>query len=98
MAGKEHNYRARVWNHSGENDGDADSFGVGDLWVLRYYGGTEIDDGVTSVGGTPEQCKAHQDNFLTGENVENKDVVIWYAAHFTHIMFTKKWAILLSPP
>ena len=68
----------------GENDGDADSFGVGDLWVLRYHGGAEIDDGVTSVGGTPEQCKAHLDNFLTGENVENKDVVIWYAAHFTH--------------
>ena len=68
----------------GENDGDADSFGVGDFWVLRYHGGSEIDDGVTVVSGTPELCKAHIDNFLNGESVENKDVVIWYAAHFTH--------------
>jgi Copper amine oxidase, enzyme domain len=68
----------------GANDGTLDSFGVGDLWVLRYHGGSEIDDGVTNVGGTPDQCKAHIDKFVNEENVENKDVVIWYGAHFTH--------------
>jgi len=68
----------------GNNDGVADSFGVGDLWVLRYHGGSEIDDGVNIVFGTPAQCMAHIDNFLTGEAVDNKDVVVWYGAHFTH--------------
>ncbi len=68
----------------GANDGVLDSFGVGDLWVLRYHGGNEIDDGVTLTLGTPAQCMAHIDSFVNGENVENKDVVIWYGAHFTH--------------
>jgi hypothetical protein len=68
----------------GANDGVADSFGIGDLWVLRYHGSSEFDDGYTGTGGTPEQCKEHIDNFINGEEVINKDVVIWYAAHFTH--------------
>lgn len=68
----------------GDNDGVADSYGVGDLWVLRYKGGNEIDDGVTATFGTPDECKAHIDKFVNGELVENQDVVIWYAAHFTH--------------
>jgi len=38
----------------------------------------------SSTGGTPDQCKAHIDNFINGEGVANQDVVIWYAAHFTH--------------
>ncbi|ESU20474.1 hypothetical protein FEDK69T_29970 [Flavobacterium enshiense DK69] len=68
----------------GDKDGKADSFGVGDLWVLRYHGGSEIDDGITVVGGTPAQCMAHIDKFVNGESIVNKDVVVWYAAHFTH--------------
>jgi Cu2+-containing amine oxidase len=68
----------------GPTDGNADSFGIGDLWVLRYHGGSEIDDGVTLTWGTPDECKEHIDNFINGEAVANQDVVIWYAAHFTH--------------
>jgi Cu2+-containing amine oxidase len=68
----------------GPNDGNADNFGIGDLWVLRYHGSSEFDDGYTGTRGTPEQCKEHIDNFINGEDVVNKDVVIWYAAHFTH--------------
>lgn len=68
----------------GPNDGVADSFGIGDLWVLRYHGGGEIDDGVTLTFGTTDECKEHISNFINGESVENKDVVIWYAGHFTH--------------
>jgi hypothetical protein len=68
----------------GDNDGTADGFGIGDLWVLRYHGGLEIEDGVTVVPGTPAQCMAHVDNFVNGEAIANHDVVVWYAAHFTH--------------
>jgi len=72
----------------GPNDGTADSYGVGDLWVLRYHGSTppptgEVDDGQ---GFTTSEAAsmAHLDNFKNGEVVENQDVVIWYAAHFFH--------------
>ncbi len=68
----------------GTTDGNADSFGIGDLWVLRYHGGSEFDDGYTGTGGTPDQCKEHIDNFINGESIMNQDVVVWYAAHFTH--------------
>ena len=68
----------------GATDGNADSFGIGDLWVLRYHGGSEIDDGVTLTWGTADECKEHIDNFINGESVANHDVVVWYAAHFTH--------------
>jgi hypothetical protein len=67
----------------GSNDGTADSFGVGDVWVLRYHG-TELDDGVNVVGGDAAATMAHIDNFLTGEPLVDTDVVIWYAAHFRH--------------
>lgn len=68
----------------GPNDGTSDSFGVGDLWVLRYHAG-EIDDGIPRLLGTSEAAtKARIDNFLNGELVKDKDVVIWYAAHFKH--------------
>jgi len=68
----------------GVGDGIADSFGVGDIWFVRYHGSSEFDDGVNITGGSTEQCKAHLDNFLTGESIENKDIVVWYGAHFSH--------------
>jgi hypothetical protein len=67
----------------GSNDGNADAFGVGDLWVLRYHP-NELDDGVTAVYGTADQTKAHIVQFMNGEPVTNQDVVLWYAAHFKH--------------
>jgi hypothetical protein len=60
----------------GANDGKADSFSVGDLWVLRYHN-TEFDDGQQTV-------PANLDKFVNGESVYKQDVVLWYAAHFTH--------------
>jgi hypothetical protein len=67
----------------GSNDGVADSFGVGDFWAVRYKGASEIDDGV---GFTTDLnlAKAHIDNFVNGESLDGKDIVIWYGAHFTH--------------
>ncbi|HET7525511.1 MAG TPA: hypothetical protein VFK10_06170 [Burkholderiaceae bacterium] len=55
-------------------------FGRGDLWVLRYHG-NEIDDGVVATGPPYE---ANIDLWLNGEAVSDHDVVVWYAAHFTH--------------
>ncbi|KAH6871252.1 copper amine oxidase [Thelonectria olida] len=67
----------------GTNDGTSDSYGVGDIWVVRYHG-NELDDGVSLVGGSASETKANIDMFLTGELVKDKDVVIWYGAHFKH--------------
>lgn len=66
----------------GAADGTSDPYGVGDVWVLRYHPG-EIDDGqgFTTVPGLSME---HIDKFLTGEVVEDQDVVLWYAAHFRH--------------
>ncbi len=69
----------------GPNDGVATAapdwpFPKGDLWILRYRG-SEIDDGVVAVGPPYE---AGLDAWVNGESIDNKDVVIWYGAHFTH--------------
>jgi len=63
----------------GPNDGVADSFGQGDLWVLRYHGAAEIDDSSVWAGD-----QANLDAFVNGELVENQDLVVWYGAHFYH--------------
>jgi hypothetical protein len=68
-------------------DGFADTYGRGDVWLLRYHtGGTpltaELDDGYNSTGGngTP----ANLDMFVNGESIENQDVVMWYGGHSLH--------------
>jgi hypothetical protein len=69
----------------GAHDGTSTAFGIGDVWVLRYHG-DELDDGVPKsvVQGTPDEVKEHIDKFLNHEVVKDKDVVVWYAAHFRH--------------
>ena len=64
----------------GADDGTADDFGRGDVWILRFREG-EIDDGAVAVG---PPFRADLDRFVNGEDVSNGDVVVWYAAHFTH--------------
>ncbi|MDQ5824100.1 MAG: hypothetical protein M3441_07790 [Chloroflexota bacterium] len=66
----------------GPNDGDADTYGVGDLWVLRYRG-TELDDG-QGFTSDPIESRAKIDRFVNGELVEDTDVVLWYSGHFRH--------------
>lgn len=63
----------------GPEDGTADAYGQGDVWILRHHPG-EIDDGWTWQQGT----EAHLDKFANSEQVEGQDVVIWYGAHFSH--------------
>jgi hypothetical protein len=65
----------------GSHDGALDSWGVGDLWVLRYRG-AEIDDGYDITTGV--EGLAQIDRFVNGEAVRNQDIVVWYGAHFTH--------------
>jgi hypothetical protein len=71
----------------GPDDGTADAFGRGDVWILRFHDG-EIDDGISAA---PSQAGASQANapanigrFVNGEDVSDQDVVVWYAAHFVH--------------
>ena len=62
----------------GPNDGTADWFSTRDLWVLRYHGaedkhglqGSASDDGLAT--------------YLNSEDVNGKDIVLWYAAHLHH--------------
>ena len=67
----------------GANDGNRDSYGVGDMWVLRYRGSAEYDDG-QGFTTDPTLSRAHIDRFVNGEIVEDRDVVLWYAGHFRH--------------
>jgi hypothetical protein len=71
------------------SDGVTDTFGVSDLWVLRYklvVGGTplqnEIDDGFNQT--TSQNAFIQINPFLNNESVDNQDVVVWYGAHFIH--------------
>ena len=87
-----HKRKWRVRNsHSGEaymivpgaHDGVPTSYGVGDLFVLRYHSG-EIDDG-QGFTTDPNLSRAHIDKFMSPpESVVDTDVVIWYAAHYVH--------------
>ena len=70
-------------------DGVVDTFGVHDLWILRYkniVGGTpvqnEIDDGFNIT--TSPNAFIQIDPFVNGESLDNQDIVVWYGAHFRH--------------
>jgi hypothetical protein len=69
----------------GHHDGVATAspdwpFPRGDVWLLRYRG-AEIDDGVVAVGPPYE---AGIDAWQNWESINGQDVVVWYAAHFSH--------------
>jgi hypothetical protein len=67
----------------GAKDGVPTTYGVGDLFVLRYRSG-ELDDGQVFTTD-PNLSRAHIDKFMTPpESVFDTDVVIWYAAHYVH--------------
>jgi Cu2+-containing amine oxidase len=65
----------------GPNDGTADAYGRGDVWVLRFRQ-NEIDDGIDMTTGP--RTAAELDRFVNREVVERQDVVVWYAGHFLH--------------
>jgi hypothetical protein len=66
----------------GATDGVADTWGVADMWALRYHY-NEIDDGGRTTG--PSADAAHMSKYINGENIDGQDVVLWYRAGFRHI-------------
>jgi Cu2+-containing amine oxidase len=67
----------------GAHDGKADdAFGVGDFWALRRRPG-QFDDG-QGFTTDPELAKAGLNRFVNGDSILGTDVVVWYAAHFSH--------------
>jgi hypothetical protein len=71
----------------GANDNVADAFARGDLWVLRFNDG-QVDDGISAAPSQAGESQANApiaiNRFVNGESTLNQDVVVWYAAHFTH--------------
>ncbi len=63
----------------GPDDGTADGYGAGDVWILAYKG-DEVDDG-QGFTDDPAQSRARIDQFVSGEMVERRDVMLWYGAH-----------------
>ncbi len=66
----------------GPDDGTADDFGAGDVWVLAYSP-DEMDDG-QGFTTDPALVRADLDRFVSGEGVHSKDVVVWYGVHVSH--------------
>ena len=65
----------------GSNDGATNGYAPNDVYALRYHTG-QIDDGHATwqFWATSEDIS----KFENGENIANQDIVLWYAAHFTH--------------
>lgn len=77
--------------YAGAEDATAtgDTYGRYDLVFLRFKSGStnltnEYDDGINTTG--PTNTEASLDQFINGESLDGQDVVIWYGAHFTHIV------------
>jgi hypothetical protein len=66
----------------GHHDGQADAFGVGDFWALRLRKG-QIDDG-QGFTSSPVLAPARIDTFVNGDDITDRDVVVWYVGHFKH--------------
>ncbi|MBA3528651.1 MAG: hypothetical protein H0T91_04960 [Propionibacteriaceae bacterium] len=84
----------------GPEDGVADDFGRADVWILRFNEG-EVDDGISAA---PSQTEPSQPNapadigrFNNGEAIRNQDVVVWYAAHFTHDVHEEEVGHIVGP-
>ncbi len=50
--------------------------------MLRRRGG-QVDDG-QGFTTDPAEARAGLNRFINGESVYDADVVLWYAAHFSH--------------
>lgn len=62
----------------GPGNGQADAYGVGDFWALRRRDG-QVDDQAVA-----DDTRAKLDSFVNGDSIVGTNVVVWYAAHFTH--------------
>jgi hypothetical protein len=84
----------------GPDDGVADNFGRADVWILRFNEG-EVDDGISAApsqtGPSQPNAPAQIDRFNNGEGIRNQDVVVWYAAHFTHDVHEHEVGHIVGP-
>ena len=64
----------------GLREDPANAFGVGDAWLLRRRP-DELDDGGADAPGR-EQVRLAE--FVDGENLVDRDVVVWMTSHFLH--------------
>jgi hypothetical protein len=57
------------------------------VWVLRFND-NQVDDGISAAPSQAGQSQANApiaiNRFVNGEDVSGQDVVVWYAAHFSH--------------
>lgn len=65
----------------GPGEGAADAWAVADVWALLYRF-SEIDDGGAVAG--PNGDAAHMSNYLGGENINGRDVVLWTHSMHRH--------------
>ncbi|HEX9888331.1 MAG TPA: hypothetical protein VGA69_02550 [Nitriliruptorales bacterium] len=66
----------------GASDGEADLYGAGDAWLLRYHE-DEIDDGQGFTNDVASS-RVYLDTWADGESIDGQDVVAWYGGHFLH--------------
>jgi hypothetical protein len=72
-------------DHPDYPEADLD-FGVGDLWLVKYDQADKrlkYDDGLKNYAAK-KACGANFNSFMKGDNVKDKDIVVWYSAHFMH--------------
>jgi hypothetical protein len=65
----------------GAHDGIADNWGAADIWALLYQA-TELDDGGAVAG--PGGDAIHLGNYLSGANINGRNVVLWTHAMHRH--------------
>lgn len=62
----------------GKDDGYADNYSIADTWLLRYHS-SEIDD-----SRVKSSTRAALGKFVTNENINESNLVMWYSAHYIH--------------
>ncbi|HEX8637132.1 MAG TPA: hypothetical protein VF692_03640, partial [Pyrinomonadaceae bacterium] len=63
------------------SDGNADTFGIGDFWLLKYKGTAAEPDELDDLNSG---SAANFAPWLNNESLVDQDVVVWYSAHFIH--------------
>jgi hypothetical protein len=60
-----------------------DAFAVADLWTVKYHP-TEVDDSSLPSSGDNFGCSIRINGFVSGEEVEAQDLVVWYRGGVVH--------------
>ena len=100
MAGQEHANRRRLRPDPGARRQCRGRLRAQRLWILRFNEG-QIDDGRSAApsqaGESQLNASADLGRFINGESVFNHDVVLWYAAHFTHDVHEEEVGHIVGP-